>query len=82
MGLFSFELDLLLLQARDLVNPRPKSMFVQRLSDKKEDIYASIQRAPLGKETENIRFLIELFINIFDTLRRKEFLRVKLKLRL
>eukprot|EP00794_Sanderia_malayensis_P017678 gene17678-19442_t len=35
--------------AKDLVNPRPKSFFVQRLKDKKEDIYLSKQKAPIGK---------------------------------
>lgn len=38
-------------QARDLANPRPKSLFIQRLHDKKEDLYASKKKAPLGNYT-------------------------------
>lgn len=35
--------------AHELVNPRPKSLFQQRMLDRKEDHYASHQVAPLGK---------------------------------
>jgi len=35
--------------ARDLVIPKPKSFFIQRLCDKKEDVYESQRRAPLGR---------------------------------
>lgn len=34
--------------AHELVNPRPKSLFQQRMVDKKESHYASHVRAPLG----------------------------------
>ncbi|XP_065052077.1 EF-hand domain-containing family member B-like [Rhopilema esculentum] len=37
------------LKARDLILPRPKSLYVQRLCDKKEDLYATRKKAPLGK---------------------------------
>lgn len=35
--------------AHELVNPRPKSLFQQRKIDKKEGLYASHVRAPLGR---------------------------------
>jgi len=34
--------------AHELVNPRPKSLFQQRMIDKKEGLYATHVRAPLG----------------------------------
>lgn len=37
------------IQAGDIVIPRPKSNFVQRLCEKKEDAYDSKRRAPIGK---------------------------------
>ena len=36
------------LQAGDLVNPTRKSLFSQRMLDKKESLYASRKNAPLG----------------------------------
>ncbi|XP_783931.2 EF-hand domain-containing family member B [Strongylocentrotus purpuratus] len=36
------------LKAGEVVNPNPKTLFTQRLSDKKESQYASKQKAPLG----------------------------------
>jgi hypothetical protein len=35
----------------ELVNPDPKTLFDQRKFDRKEDIYASHVRAPLGIDT-------------------------------
>ena len=35
--------------AGDLLNPRPKTMFSQTLLDKRENIYDSHKKAPLGK---------------------------------
>jgi hypothetical protein len=35
-------------KAGELVNPQPNSLYRQRLLDKKEDLYASHYRAPLG----------------------------------
>lgn len=37
------------LTAGELANPRPKTLFQQRHIEKKEDVYASHVRAPLGK---------------------------------
>lgn len=37
------------IMARDLVNPPPNTLFRQRLLDKKEDLYSSHQKGPLGK---------------------------------
>lgn len=37
------------IMARQLLNPQPNSLFRQRCFDKKENIYASHQRAPLGQ---------------------------------
>jgi len=34
--------------AKQLVNPQPNTLFHQRRLDKKEDLYSSHQRAPLG----------------------------------
>lgn len=35
-------------KASELVNPDPKSLFKQRLIDRKESLYASHKRAPVG----------------------------------
>ena len=37
------------MQAGDLVNPVPKTAFRQRMEDKKESLYLSKKKAPLGK---------------------------------
>ncbi|XP_071502668.1 EF-hand domain-containing family member B-like [Diadema antillarum] len=37
------------LKAGDVVNPQPKTLFEQRLAEKKESLYASKQKAPLGQ---------------------------------
>lgn len=42
------------LQAGDLVNPTRKSLFSQRMLDKKESLYASRKNAPLGKAIKSI----------------------------
>lgn len=36
------------LMARELVNPQPNSLFKQKLADKKESIYASHMKGPIG----------------------------------
>ena len=35
--------------AGDLLNPRPKTLFSNTLLDKKENLYSSHKKAPLGK---------------------------------
>lgn len=42
------------LQAGDLVNPTKKSLFSQRMLDKKESLYASRKNAPLGNAIKSI----------------------------
>lgn len=41
-------------QAGDLVNPTRKSLFSQRMLDKKESLYASRKNAPLGNAIKSI----------------------------
>ena len=45
--------------AGQLLNPQPKSHFLQKRMDTKESIYASLQRAPLGRSHDQHRGLPE-----------------------
>ena len=44
-------------QSGDLVNPTRRSLFSQRMLEKKESVYASRRKAPLG----NIRHMFVIY---------------------
>ncbi|XP_071943653.1 EF-hand domain-containing family member B-like [Antedon mediterranea] len=54
------------LQAGNLVNPDPKTLFNQRYLDKKESLYANKQRAPLGKSHDQTSGLPD-HVDIYGT---------------